>query len=198
VSFEQSDINNWKQIYIDHIRGIQSAPNYLVNGAGNPMLTLIYIDNDNVPEMFLNWGYTAGGSEVCTVYNDELVSVRTSVGGILYIERDNIFIDEGGSQGTYPTAIYSINDGVFEVLHSGRYQDPNYGSRVYTPGFDYFRDTDFQYFWDDEEISKDDYKKALDAAFDRTNAVLVNPVFGSHSGGIATYTPEEMIVLLTN
>jgi hypothetical protein len=187
-------MESWKQLYLDHIYNIQ---NDSAMGRQFLKMSLIYIDNDDIPEFVINWGYTAGGSQVCTVYNNKLVTVRTSVAGLLYIERENIFIDDkGGRMGYYPATIYTIKNGAFEVVHQGKYEDPRPEYSDPTPGFDYFRDTPFKYTWNDEEVSKEEYENALEAAFDRSKA------FGSGAGPYESvsyttvYTPEEMIELL--
>ena len=133
-------------LYLDHINEIISEDTW--PGDEWSTMALVYIDDDDIPELVVDWGFTAGGSRVVTVSDGELVYLHGSLGGISYIERQNIFLRSGGRMGYYHNVIYAIVDGEFVILHEGHFTDMG------------------SYSWDDEDVTHEEYFDRLHAAFD--------------------------------
>ncbi len=80
---------------------------------------LVYIDNDDVPELFMNGMFEYMGIQVCSLYNGRLVIQgcgRPYGGG--YVEREGIFWGDSHRYMIDQIFIYSYSDGVFtEQMH---------------------------------------------------------------------------------
>jgi|GEM_PF-2862963 len=167
---------SWKQLYVDKI-------NVLVNYdfAGNSCsFSLVYIDDDDIPELIIDYPSAAAGGEVFTVYNNKLVSAQLARESYVdYIIHGNIFLHSDGNMGYYYDEVYSIQNGKFVELHRGEVEETGQLDRN---GYLLYR-----YSWDGVEISENEYKRRLSSAFDESKAV---------SAWNKTYTYNEIVIFL--
>lgn len=122
---------------------------------------LIYIDDDDIPELWINSMVIAAGAKICTYSGGDIEYSNADVNGYFkYIEKGGMFYMRGGRQGWYYDEIYSLKEGAFTREDGGTYHsaDEDYSSGNYI------------YEWDDESVSKEDYEARLEAAFDFDNA----------------------------
>jgi hypothetical protein len=117
-------------------------------------MSLVYIDDNDIPELVIDWGIDASGCQVFAVSGDQLISTYASVGGFFYYERNNLFLDSGGQQGMYYDKVLALINGNFETLHEGNYEETDWGSGVYN------------YFWNGIWVSETEYNNYLNAAFE--------------------------------
>lgn len=115
---EKSDLSSnqadgWKQAYIDYIKAHKGT------GEGNETYALVDINNDNIPELYINTGVVSGGDILCTYYNGAVIDQWMWAYGFSYLEGMNLFRDFGGQSGAYYDKIYCIKDGQFILLASG-------------------------------------------------------------------------------
>ena len=133
-------------------------------------VSLIYIDDDNIPELVVDGPSNADGSQVYTVSYGELIYIHGSVGGIFFIERQNIFLRSGGRGGHYHDTLYTIDDGEFVVLHEGHFTDMG------------------SFIWDGENVTCEGYSDRLSEAFNQSEA---------SSSWEQAISLEEMIIKIT-
>lgn len=101
----------WRQAYSDYVKKAAKE--------GYNSFNLIYVDNDDVPELFLGSGIEATGERLCTYYNGKIIEqtlYRTY--STSYIENSGLIQNYYGSQGCYGIEIYKLENGKFEMLHT--------------------------------------------------------------------------------
>ena len=126
-------------------------------------MSLMYIDGDDIPELLIDWGFTAGESRICTVSNGELKCAYVETGGVSYIERQGVFLEGGGRQGVYYDKVYTLQNGQFEIKHSGEYGEEATDDEK-NPYTYYWR-------WNGEGVTESEYKEKLQSVFDASKAV---------------------------
>lgn len=101
----------WRQAYSDYVKKAAKE--------GYNSFNLIYVDNDDVPELFLGSGIEATGERLCTYHNGKIVEqtlYRTY--STSYIENSGLIQNYYGSQGCYGIEIYKLENGKFTMLHT--------------------------------------------------------------------------------
>lgn len=101
----------WRQAYSDYVKKADKE--------GYNSFNLIYVDNDDVPELFLGSGIEATGERLCTYHNGKIVEqtlYRTY--STSYIENSGLIQNYYGSQGCYGIEIYKLENGKFTMLHT--------------------------------------------------------------------------------
>lgn len=101
----------WRQAYSDYVKKTAKE--------GYNSFNLIYVDNDDVPELFLGSGIEATGERLCTYHNGKIVEqtlYRTY--STSYIENSGLIQNYYGSQGCYGIEIYKLENGKFTMLHT--------------------------------------------------------------------------------
>ena len=159
-AYGAADNDNWKELYIDYIND---------NPATEPTMSsysLILINDDDIPELWINFGLGFEGAVLCTVWEGKLEVLRFSQGGFSYIERQNQFAISGGRMDVYYDEIYRIQDGKFTLLYKGNYGAENNSNVQY----DAAGDPIYQYFWEGKEVSEKEYESAQLSVFDYSKA----------------------------
>lgn len=111
--------------------------------------SFIYLDDDYIPELVIDTGVQASGTNIVTYANR---AVGTTVGpNVGYIERYNLLLVVGGHQGEYYDAVYSIRNGDLVEVWRGMWEenvDEN-GNFIY------------RYYINSEEVSQEEYRSRL-------------------------------------
>ena len=165
----------WKQAYIDFI---ESDPDI---DLADDMCTcgLIYLDNDDIPELIIEYSNEAAGTRIVSFKNGNTIDhqfVRT--GGIQYIEREGFIYNSVGAMGSL------IDE--FVLLDDDGFHDYGHGFR-YGESQDLIHFTQFN--WNDVDISEDEYMANI-SEFDNTRSISWN----SYSEGLQSnnYSPDGM------
>lgn len=150
---------DWKTAYLDYISTIKDEfSNY----------ALIYIDNDNIPELYLNGMSEATGDMVCSYKNGTVISQQLGrTGGGSYIEKSGKFINQNGNMGNCYTE-------PFELTENG-FVSPFYGSMQIT--YEELENGEFneiyKYSIDGVTVSEDEYNAKIAAFFDFSQAKML-------------------------
>lgn len=132
------------------------------------LFSLVYIDNDDIPELYLSGVSEAEGDMICSFKNGVVVYQYLSrIGGGKYVEKSGNIINRNGHMGQYYDNVYKLDENGFsEALNArctARYEDIGDGSgRV---------NTYYEYFIDGAAVSEAEYNNAFNAAFDFSNAI---------------------------
>lgn len=149
----------WSTPYIDYIESIRSE-NW-------SEYRLVYINDDDIPELYILGNSVAQGNRVCTIKNgriQELDLVGDS--GISYIEGENIFCDSGGWMDVYHDYVYQITDGDFILIGKGEYgAEDNANVKRDAQGRPIY-----QYFWNDRQVTVEEYQQTLREVFPQEQA----------------------------
>lgn len=130
---------------------------------------LIYVDNNSIPELWIDYGYGYAGAEVYTKSNDGTDSISISQGGAEWIENENLLLTSGGHMDVYYDEVYKIEDGKFVLLGAGDYGAIDNSNVQY----DEQDNPIYDYYWNDSTLSKDEYEQNLNNIFNRTRATNI-------------------------
>lgn len=130
---------------------------------------LVYIDGDDIPELYLSGIAEATGDSVCTYKNGAAIEQQLNrIGGGWYIEKSGNVINQNGKMGHIYTHVYKLNeDGfilTFEALSA---------ERVEVLENDEYK-LHYDYSIGNKTVSESKYNSAVNAAFDFENAVRLN------------------------
>ncbi|WP_370752601.1 carboxypeptidase-like regulatory domain-containing protein [Ruminococcus sp.] len=161
---------DWKQLYIDYINKTNSAYDY----------SLIYLNNDDIPELCLTGKYTMAGDILCWI-NDGSVQEETALGnyGTSYIEKEGLLLNTGGRQGTYFDKVFSFNGKNLELKIDGKSLEVLDDNSTY----------DFIYYINGDKVTKAEYNNKIDSIFDKSKSIKVSN---------KTYSKEEIIEIIKN
>lgn len=144
----------WRQAYSDYVKKAAKE--------GYNSFNLIYVDNDDVPELFLGSGIEATGERLCTYHNGKIVEqtlYRTY--STSYIENSGLIQNYYGSQGCYGIEIYKLQNGKFEMLHTA------YIEEGYSEDYGEFYSG---CYLDKKEILREDLDRKIAEYFDANKA----------------------------
>ena len=189
---EEAASGEWKQAYLDYM-----AENRNYDSFGNEITiyVLININDDAIPELYIDYMYTSDGSVLCTYADGELVTQDMWASGLSYLEGQNLFDETGGHMDEYWDRVYKIEDGQFVMVADGEYgAEDNAHVQV-----DAYGEPIYQYYWNNEKLdSETAYKNQLNRVFDTSKAINIwdeseyDSVRGRHVGnGICDY--DEMV-----
>ena len=158
--------SDWSTAYLDFVErrereyGKESAYGFEFSYA------LVYIDNDDIPELYALGICEADGDTVCTFRNGRVVEERLErrFGG-KYVERSGILVNQNGHMGRYYDNVYQLDQNGFsqilDAVYTKRYVELENGDF----------DTISEYFIDGKTVSKDEYYDAVNQAVDLSKAV---------------------------
>ena len=140
---------SWKTAYIEYLDSLDESR---YRG-----FELIYIDDDDIPELVAISESHIGVSNLCWIYQDELCKENISFIGIKYFEKENRYFYHETFTGAGFESIRSLNGSESEIIKKGNFCTvKNLGEYYCWDGVDY--DT------------KDEYDAAVDADFDKNAA----------------------------
>ena len=125
----------------------------------------MYIDEDDIPELYLSGRDEATGDSVCSYRKGAVVEQALHrIGGGWYIEKSGTVINQNGHMGQEHTDVFKLAEEgfvlTFEALSSERISDEY---RLY-----------FEYSIGDKLVTESEYSAAVEAAVDFENAVRLN------------------------
>lgn len=110
---EENINTEWKTLYLQQLVNVDEI---IFEG-----FNLIYVDNDNIPEMFFQSKSHVTSSKLFWVYNNEVYSTDLSFNGFYYYEKQNVFLNSGGFTGACWDTIYRLNNTDAENICDGNY-----------------------------------------------------------------------------
>ena len=189
---EDLSSNEWKEAYINYINEInEHIKTFGLNKDFSPIYKLVNINNDNVPELYINFMSGARGDGIYTYYEGKVIEQHIYNFGFSYIEGKNIFCNNGGHMDEYYHKIYTINNGKFVLLYEGNYGASD-NSHV---EFDSDGLPVYDYYWNGATVSsKDEYINLLNEAYPTKESISpfdgtqYNSEIGRYEGnGICDY-----------
>ena len=171
----------WRQSYIDYIEtdpDITFNPEWCTCG-------LIYVDNDEIPELIIEYSSEADGTGIVSFKKGETTSYRFSrSGGISYYEREGTIRNSIGSMGLMRDQFASLDGDGFHDLGSGQRYDESGAYSNYT-----------HFNWNGEEVSEEEYYANINW-FDYGRAKEWNTYSEEFRNN--NYLPNEMCEYLSN
>lgn len=170
---EETESAAWRTTYADYIDGLWKD--------GQPdsafSFSLIYLDNDDIPELFISTACEADGEIAVTYYDGKISEESLPRMGSMYIERSGLIYTNTGHMGYYPVYIRKLEKGEFSVIGSG----------IRTERLDNENDNLIKdYEWEGKMVSEEEYNDHIDLMFDREQGICPE----------RRYSSEEMLSLL--
>ena len=161
---------DWGQKYIDYILNHQfdkyckNEEPYLYE---NMTYELIYIDDDDIPEILYSGVDEATGMGVIYINSDgEVAHQYIYRHGFNYIEHEGLVINSTGNTGYYFTDIYSLKNGHFDKIGSGEYTEHFDEDGRFSGGFDYK--------WEGNIVPEEEYWKRVNGLFNESKRTFIN------------------------
>jgi len=197
--FESIHEQRWQDAYIGYINDKKHNWTYF-DDTNMYLYRLVDINNDDIPELYIDYGTTASGSVLCSFYEGSIIEQWLWTYGLSYIEGENLFMDSGGHMDFYYNKVYCISDGEFVLLYEGEYGAPD-NSHVQ---YDSEGNPLYNYYWRGTQIpSKAEYSNLLNAVYDPQKSVnlyegLTYDAEAGHLTGNSFCDYEEIIEVINS
>ena len=158
------DNTGWSKALEDDIKNDKDKDDY-------DWYALIYIDDDDIPEVVKESKYEADGNKIVT-YDKESGKVTDNQLcrlGFYYAEGKNILVNSDGNMDEYFDTVYAVKNGVLVKTAGGTYGAPD-NSNLHT---DADGNLIYEYNWNGKKMTKDEYDKEFAAATDNQTLELV-------------------------
>ncbi len=159
----QDEVEPWRQAYLDYLTSDTDFINYRDNG-DSLTYTLIYLDENDVPELFIDSGVEAGGQLIATYYDGKVKNQHFPRIGSQYIEKTGLVYTNTGHMDYYPLSITKLENGEFTVLGSGiaYMTDEDREKMVADENYPYT----LTYEWEDEAVSEEQFNANVEKLYD--------------------------------
>ena len=152
-----SDQEPWARAYVDFI--IQDTQDDIKLRDEGASYMLLYLDGDEIPELYIDYGFTYAGAKICTWDGKQVNFEYTGASDYLtYYEKENCFHTRGGRMDVYYDVIYQIKNGAIQEKARGDREVLSYDPE------------EIRYSWNGENVSENQYNAALAAVFDESKA----------------------------
>lgn len=153
ISYEMPD---WLDAYVDYIEGMESYDPY-------DRCSLIYVDEDDIPELVIDTGIYETGCLILTFYDGEVDVLQTGGLRFRYIEKTNLLCATSGQAGEYTDRIYSIENGKWTYVTGGKYvSEIKNGLHIDKYSFE----------WEGEKVEQELYWESLNHVFSEEQAII--------------------------
>ena len=133
---------------------------YVSSYDGGYTYALIYVDNDDIPELVIDTGVEATGCQILSFYEGTVTVLQTNRLYFEYIERSGFLCNSEGHMGYYYDTVYKLDHGNWETVFNGEYYDFDESAEV-----DYDEETGryktLHYVVDGVEVDENTYMSKL-------------------------------------
>ena len=151
--------DDWKTAYVDYLEHVSDTE-------GQQGYTLIYLDNDDIPELVEVGKSEASGVRIVNYSNGSVHVNGLNRLYFTYIEGKNLLCNSDGLMDSYYDYIYSIVDGELTLVAQG-----HYGAKDGTGlRFDKNGMPIYTYDWNGEDVSEDEYNADFAQVYDSSAA----------------------------
>lgn len=150
-----SRLEEWKRVYLAYLMNEEKDYNYI----DLCTFSLIYVDDDDIPELLIDTRSGAGGCYFLTFHGHELDVLRSGL-SVTYIDRGGLVCDSDGRMGYYYDNVYAIRDGKWGFVDGGTWGDGPDGVQLDENG----NIMEF-YYWDGRELTQEEYETRLNAIY---------------------------------
>lgn len=152
---EEGAASEWKAAYLAYIETVKNL---------HLSYELVYVDGDDIPELYLSGVSEAIGDGICSYKNGRVVEQRLNrTGGGRYVERSGNIINENGNMGVCYTDVYRLTEEGFQQTFSAALVER-------TENLDDEYVSTYEYYLGDIQVEEDAYQAGVEAAFDPEGA----------------------------
>lgn len=148
----------WQEAYIDFVKKMHvKDPKY----ADDFEYSLIYVDADEVPELYIDTGIMASGEIIVSFYDGNIGTMNRDRVGIRYMEYGGLLYNANGAMGFYPCNIYMLEKGEFSEIGTGwSYERFDEQGNLY-----------FDYYWEGSPVTEAEYREYLNEMIDTSECI---------------------------
>ena len=155
-----SAMGEWQRAYVDFIETKKDD---------HSSYALVYIDDDDIPELYMSGICEATGDGVYSLKNGAIIEQRLGrIGGGSYIERRGMFANQNGSQGACYTDVYELTDDgftkIFNAVSIEKVKTAENGDLTLS----------YEYSVEEKKVDKVNYEKAVNESFDFSKSKPLN------------------------
>lgn len=152
---KNDDLPEWKKVYLDFLEDKDGE--YI-------SFALVYIDNDDIPELYMSGCCEATGDSISSFKKGKIVEqLFNRIGGGKYIRKDGKIYNCNGNMGYYQTHVYELDNNGFNQTFNA-YLIEHLGEDKIT----------YEYSVEDKLVSKEEYDAAINAVFNIDNSIRLN------------------------
>ena len=181
---------DWKERYVSWMKSLMDE-----SGSVGGRFALLFIDEDDIPEIIWKTDIEAQGSLLVTYDGETLDELAVSRTGMTYLDSRNLVKDYSGEDQVMYDRIYSIRDGKWILQAEGSVEEKtaedgaSAGTGRTKPGSAVHK-TVIIYTWQGQEVDGDTYDAKLSALFEPSETA-VPTVFYDYSTMIGLLEDEE-------
>ncbi len=175
----------WRKAYIDYL---EKGNGTVVFSEYSSMFTytLVYVDDDDIPELLIDTGSALGGELIATFYCGKVIEEHLSRIGSEYIEKGGLIYTDTGHMDYYPVTITKLENGTFSVIGSGlaSISDEEAKKRSEDPHYEY----ELSFEWEGRPVTVEEYRAEIGKLYDMDRSKSPNNY----------YSYDEFLYLLKN
>lgn len=181
---------DWKERYVSWMKSLMDE-----SGSVGGRFSLLFIDEDDIPEIIWKTDIEAQGSLLVTYDGETLDELAVSRTGMTYLDSRNLVKDYSGEDQVMYDRIYSIRDGKWILQAEGSVEEKtaedgaSAGTGQTKPGSAVHK-TVIIYTWQGQEVDGDTYDAKLSALFEPSETA-VPTMFYDYSTMIGLLEDEE-------
>ncbi len=158
-SKNEADDGEWKRAYVADIKRNKQA-----DPAGSEFFNyaLIYLDDDDIPELFISGDSTMLGEFVLTFHEGQIMEQHLNDMGSTYIPRTGLIENLYGRMGYYGDTVFKLQNHKFDVEGEGTWIE-EYGREGNT--------TRVTCQWNGRDCSKEEYDSNLEKLFPKDKGI---------------------------
>jgi curved DNA-binding protein CbpA len=122
---------------------------------------MVYINNDDIPELVLLGTSEADGNVICTYVDGEFYYINLFRSYFYFIPYQNVINNSGGNMGYYYDYIYSITNNGFNSILNGEWES----------NFDESENVENNFRIDGNDVSIEDYAQSVDKYYGDSSTV---------------------------
>lgn len=149
----------WRQAYIDYLKKDCETD-------ANAGYALIYLDDDDIPELVEIGDCEATGCRITSYANGKVFTSQLNRLYFSYLEKQNLLCNSEGNMDCYYDLVYRMRNGQLELVAEGDYGAED-NSHVQ---FDENGEPIYKYYWEGKEVTEEAYQKKLNEVYDTSKA----------------------------
>lgn len=154
--------------------------------------SLIYVDDDDIPELVDIGGCEAEGTRIVSFTEGKLQETQLYRRYFSYLEREGLFCNSDGNMDCYCDLVYQVQDGRVTKLAEGYYGIWQYYEEDKELEFDDEGMPVYLFEWNNEKVTEEEYTQALYEVYDLERAIPGHVYENGRDG----YTADEMTKIL--
>ena len=162
--FSNSDNAEWARAYMDFINELPDPDCYSYD--------LVYIDDDVIPELWVDFEVEAGGECVATYYDGKVVDYDLPRIGSQYIPKGGYIYTSTGHMDYYPVQITKLENGKFTEVAQGVFYMSQENMQILAEGnYEGTYEDLLSYEWEDKPVTVEEFYANIAEYLDMDNLV---------------------------